>query len=80
METLGRGITWLDTGTPESLLEAGNFIETIEKRQGWKVGCLEEIALNQRWVTAADLTARVTGNSAYDRYVRSLLSAGIQPS
>jgi glucose-1-phosphate thymidylyltransferase len=73
VETLGRGVTWLDTGTPESLLEAGNFIETIEKRQGLKVACLEEIGLHQGFITRAELARQVTGNSAYDKYVRSVI-------
>jgi glucose-1-phosphate thymidylyltransferase len=73
VEKLGRGIAWLDTGTPESLLEAGNFIETIEKRQGWKIGCLEEIGLHQGFVSADELRRTVKGKSAYDHYVRALL-------
>ena len=55
VELLGRGFAWLDTGTHESLLEASHFIETIEKRQGYKVACLEEIAFNNGWLNAADL-------------------------
>ena len=55
VEVLGRGFTWLDTGTHESLLEAGQFINTIEKRQGFKVGCLEEIAFEKGFITKEKL-------------------------
>ncbi len=51
VELLGRGFAWLDTGTHSSLLEAAQFVETIEKRQGYKVACLEEIALNNGWLS-----------------------------
>ncbi|MBE6299152.1 MAG: glucose-1-phosphate thymidylyltransferase RfbA [Bacteroidales bacterium] len=54
---LGRGFAWLDTGTHESLFDASNFIGTIEKRQGLKVACLEEIAFRNRWITAKDVLA-----------------------
>lgn len=55
VQLLGRGFAWLDTGTHDSLAEAGNFIEVIEKRQGLQVACLEEIAYNQGWITADQL-------------------------
>ena len=51
MEILDQGFTWFDTGTPETLLEAGQFIETIEKRQGIKVGCLEEVAYLKGYIS-----------------------------
>ena len=52
VELLGRGFTWLDTGTHDSLMQAGQFIETIEKRQGLKVACLEEIAYRMKYINA----------------------------
>ena len=55
VEILGRGFAWLDTGTHESLLEAAQFVETIEKRQGYKIACLEEIALNYGWLTKQEV-------------------------
>ncbi|HEM8345821.1 TPA: glucose-1-phosphate thymidylyltransferase RfbA [Providencia stuartii] len=75
VEMLGRGFAWLDTGTYESLLEAAQFVETIEKRQGYKVACLEEIAYNNKWLTREDLFTRaelMTKNS-YGEYLLSLL-------
>lgn len=75
VELLGRGFAWLDTGTHESLLEASHFVETIEKRQGYKVACLEEIAFNNGWLTVAEL--RSTGNelkkNSYGQYLLSLV-------
>jgi len=72
---LGRGIAWLDTGTHTSLLEASMFIETIEKRQGLKVACPEEIAYRQGYITAADVEALAAGmgSSPYAQYLRSVL-------
>ncbi|CAI8754220.1 glucose-1-phosphate thymidylyltransferase RfbA [Pseudomonas sp. IT-P4] len=75
VELLGRGFAWLDTGTHESLLEASHFVETIEKRQGYKVACLEEIAFNNGWLTVAEL--KRTGNelkkNSYGQYLLSLV-------
>ena len=72
---MGRGIAWLDTGTHASLLEASMFIETIEKRQGLKVACPEEIAYRQGHITADQLAALAAGmgNNPYSQYLRSLL-------
>jgi len=74
VELLGRGVAWLDTGTPETLLQAQNFVETVQERQGLQVACLEEIALSKGWLTRAELmkTARDMGNSAYGAYLRTL--------
>jgi glucose-1-phosphate thymidylyltransferase len=72
VEVMGRGVAWLDTGTPESLLQAGNFIETIEKRQGLKVACLEEIAFQLGYIGPEQIAARAKSSSDYDRYVASL--------
>jgi len=71
VEVLGRGFAWLDTGTHESLLEASMFIHTIERRQGFKIACLEEIALNQGWLDAAALQRRAAqlNNSEYGAYL-----------
>lgn len=75
IELLGRGFAWLDTGTFESLLEAAQFVETVEKRQGFKVACLEEIAFNNGWLSAEalhDIALRFRKNS-YGEYLLSLL-------
>lgn len=71
---LGRGLAWLDTGTPESLIEAGTFIHAIEKRQGMKIACLEEVALRQQFISADEYRAVVDAlpRSDYKRYCESL--------
>jgi glucose-1-phosphate thymidylyltransferase len=75
VELLGRGFAWLDTGTHESLLEAAQFVETLEKRQGYKVACLEEIAFNQGWLSKDDLVARgqLMSKNSYGQYLLSLV-------
>jgi glucose-1-phosphate thymidylyltransferase len=75
VEILGRGFAWLDTGTHDSLLEAGSFVQTLEHRQGLKIACLEEIAFNQNWITVHDLeiSARKLIKTAYGKYLLSLV-------
>jgi glucose-1-phosphate thymidylyltransferase len=71
VELMGRGYAWLDTGTHESLLEASAFIETIEKRQGLKVSCIEEIAFDQGYISKGQLVelARPLAKNQYGRYL-----------
>ena len=81
LERLGRGIAWLDTGTHESLMQAGDFIETIEQRQGLKVCCPEEIAYQQGWIDAEELCvlAEPLRKSAYGEYLLGLLERSGEP-
>lgn len=76
VELLGRGFAWLDTGTHDSLVEASQFIHTIEKRQGMKVACLEEIAFRKGWLDKAqvDEQARLLQKTEYGRYLRMLIN------
>jgi glucose-1-phosphate thymidylyltransferase len=78
LEKLGRGYAWLDTGTHESLVEASTYIETIEKRQGLRVCCPEEIAYFNRWIDAAQLRelARPLAKNGYGQYLMGLLEHG----
>jgi glucose-1-phosphate thymidylyltransferase len=73
IEIMGRGYAWLDTGTQESLLEAGQFIAALENRQGLKVACPEEIAYRQSWIDESQLKKLITPNG-YGKYLNSLLS------
>ncbi len=75
LEKLGRGTAWLDTGTHESLMQAGNFIETIELRQGLKICCPEEIAFEQGWIDAAQVNslAEPLAKNSYGQYLLNLL-------
>jgi len=74
VELLGRGFAWLDTGTHDSLIQAGEFIRAVEQRQGLRIGCLEEIAYRKGWIDAAQLRklADVLAKSEYGQYLRSL--------
>ena len=75
VETMGRGYAWLDTGTHGSLLDAGNFVRTLEERQGLQAGCPEEIAWQKGWISAADLAARAEmfAKNSYGTYLAGLL-------
>ncbi len=75
VETMGRGFAWLDTGTHASLLDAGNFVRTLETRQGLQAGCPEEIAYAQGWISADQLAARAAmfAKNDYGRYLAGLL-------
>jgi len=75
VEIMGRGFAWLDTGTHESLLDAGQFISTIEKRQGLKVSCPEEIAWRQGWIDDVQLhsLAEPLAKNGYGKYLLDLL-------
>ena len=74
VELLGRGFAWLDTGTHESLLQASNFVQTIEERQGLKIACLEEIAFRSGWIDAAQLRRQgeVMAKNGYGQYLLQL--------
>ena len=75
VELLGRGFAWLDTGTHESLLEAGCFVHTIEHRQGLKIAYLEEIAWHNGWINKEQLTTQATKlhKTGYDQYLLNLI-------
>ena len=77
VELLGRGFAWLDTGTHESLLEAAMFVETIEKRQGYKIACLEEIAWNNGWLSNEQVmqTAKALSKNSYGQYLEDLIKS-----
>ncbi len=75
VEVLGRGFAWLDTGTHDSLIEAGMFVQTIEKRQGYKIACLEEIAYNSGWITKEQVLeiAKPLSKNGYGEYLKDLV-------
>jgi glucose-1-phosphate thymidylyltransferase len=82
VEIMGRGMAWLDTGTHESLLEAASFIETIEKRQGLKIACPEEIAYRSGWISAQDVAriAEPLKKNGYGQYLLRMLSEQVLPA
>lgn len=80
VKCFGRGFAWLDTGTTDSLMEASNFIETIEKRQGFKVAALEEIAFRKGYITAEQLLAlaQPMAKNEYGAYLIQLAENGVE--
>jgi glucose-1-phosphate thymidylyltransferase len=74
-EFMGRGSAWLDTGSIENLFETSQFISSIEKRQGLKIACLEEIALNKKWITKTTINKQIKfyGNCNYSKYLKNLI-------
>ena len=76
VETLGRGYAWLDTGTQDSLLEASQFVSTIERRQGIKISCIEEIAYLNKWIGINEVenSIKFYGNCNYSNYLKKLIS------
>jgi glucose-1-phosphate thymidylyltransferase len=79
VELLGRGFAWLDTGTHESLLDAAMFVETIEKRQGYKIACLEEIAWNNNWLSSEQVmhAPSTLAKNSYGQYLANLIDSKI---
>jgi glucose-1-phosphate thymidylyltransferase len=71
---LGRGVAWLDTGTPEALLQAANFVQTIQERQGLRASCPEEISFRKGWIDAKQLArlAKALEKTTYGRYLQDL--------
>ena len=76
VEILSRGFTWLDTGTHDSLIEASQFVQTLEHRQGLKIACLEEIAFNQDWITKDDLSKQADSmiKTKYGEYLSKVIA------
>ena len=80
VERLGRGIAWLDTGTHESLLQAGQFVQTIEQRQNQKIACLEEISLNNKWINKKNIGSAIKfyGKCSYSQYLSTLIKKSLK--
>lgn len=80
VELFGRGVAWLDTGTNESLLQAANFVETIQERQGLKIACLEEIAFRQGYIDRDQLAklGEQMGKSSYSTYLQRLAKENVR--
>ena len=80
VEVLGRGMAWLDTGTPDSLMDASEFVAEVGRRQGLKIGCLEECALHQGFVTPEQMKASLEQipKGAYREYIEDLLKTGVR--
>lgn len=80
VQLLGRGFAWLDTGTPQSLLQASNFVETIEQRQGLKVACLEEIAYRKKFINQEELLAlaKPLANNQYGQYLIKVVNENLK--
>jgi len=76
---LGRGIAWLDTGSPEAMLQASQFVQTVQEKQGLQIACPEEIAFNSKWITEPDLRKSISslGKTDYAKYLNSLLKKEI---
>lgn len=79
VERMGRGYAWLDTGTHDSLLDAGNFVRTLEQRQGLRIGSPDEIAFSQGWISRADLVKRaeIFAKNSYGNYLERLAKEGV---
>jgi glucose-1-phosphate thymidylyltransferase len=79
LERLGRGIAWLDTGSPDAMLQAAQFVQTVQERQGLRIACPEEIAYAQGWIDDAKLRQNIDalGKTSYARYLASLLEGGL---
>ncbi len=81
VQKMGRGFAWLDTGTPESLVEAAEFVRALEKRQGFRIACPEEIAFQRGWISRADLVrlGEELSKSDYGKYLLRVAETGVRP-